>query len=107
MRNNLFPNLEVRFRYLGVRKVILGFGFTLAALSVAFFAVAIAFSATDPTETDFLNDPNFNQYVFGILLASNRSDNIALFRPYFYFRISWPWWMLFISFTMVAIGSTS
>jgi hypothetical protein len=48
---------------LGVRKVILAFGFTLGALAIAFLAIAIAFSATDPTDSDFLNDPSYNQYV--------------------------------------------
>jgi hypothetical protein len=77
---------EIRFRYLGVRKVILAFGFTLGALAIAFLAIAIAFSATDPTDSDFLNDPSYNQ-------------------PYFYFRVSWPWWVYFAGFAIVAIGT--
>eukprot|EP00029_Vermamoeba_vermiformis_P014223 TRINITY_DN934_c0_g1_i1.p1 TRINITY_DN934_c0_g1~~TRINITY_DN934_c0_g1_i1.p1 ORF type:complete len:592 (-),score=171.23 TRINITY_DN934_c0_g1_i1:88-1863(-) len=77
---------EVRFRYLGMRKLILAFGFTLAAFALAFFAIAIAFSATDPTGNDFLNDPTYNQ-------------------QYFWFRVSWPWWIYFAGFTIVAIGT--
>ena len=88
-RRNIYTHIdnegEIRFRYLAVRKLILAFGFTLAAVAVAFFAIAIAFSATDPTDSDFLNDPNYNQ-------------------QYFWFRVSWPWWLFFGGFGILGLG---